>query len=193
MNTTVTPIISLDDYRSARGIDGVTEGAQATVQEIVSSPHRESADVSFGKFYPLGESEGSDIAEAITLLREGLEKIEQAIALCQEHDAIGSDDCLQQVVALLPELFVWGQCVGDGFSAVVLATFHCVKNAVGPLSERQLLELRSGLKKLLHAPYMDFEAALDIQEAYEGVGLDPDSKEVNKFSEFILKQGESVC
>src|SRR5437016_2844547 len=132
MNTTVTPIISLDDYRSTRGVDGATEGAQATVQEIVSSPHLESGDVSFGKFYPLGE--GSDIAEAITLLREGLEKIEQAIALCQEHDTIGSDDSLQQVVAFLPELFVWGQSIGDGFSAVVLATFHCVKNAGGPLS-----------------------------------------------------------
>jgi hypothetical protein len=192
MNSTVTPIVNLDDYRATREIDSVTQVAQATVQEIVTLPDRQSGEVSFSKFYPLGEPE-SGVAGAITLLREGLERIEQAITLCQEHDAIGCDDCLQQVVALLPELFVLGQSAGDGFSAVVLATFHCVKNVSGPCSERQLLELRSGLKKLLHAPYMDFEAALDIQEAYEGVGLDPDSKEINKFSEFIVKQGESVC
>jgi hypothetical protein len=192
MNSTVTPIVNLDDYRATREIDSVTQVAQATVQEIVTLSDRQSGEVSFSKFYPLGEPE-SGVAGAITLLREGLERIEQAITLCQEHDAIGCDDCLQQVVALLPELFVLGQSAGDGFSAVVLATFHCVKNVSGPCSERQLLELRSGLKKLLHAPYMDFEAALDIQEAYEGVGLDPDSKEINKFSEFIVKQGESVC
>jgi hypothetical protein len=85
-------------------------------------------------------------------------------------------------------LFVRGQSAGDGFSAAVLETFHCVKNASGPCNERQLFELRNGLKQLLHAPYMDFEAAMDIQEPYEGVGLDADSKEVNKFSEFIFCQ-----
>jgi hypothetical protein len=94
-------------------------------------------------------------------------------------------------MALLPELFVWGQSMGDGFSAVVLATFHCLRNAAGALSERQLLELRNGLKKLSIAPYIDFEAALDIQEAYEGVGLEPDAKEVIELSEFI-EQGEGI-
>ena len=57
------------------------------------------------------------------------------------------------------------------------------------MSERQLRELRSGLRKLATAPYIDFEVALGIQEAYESVGLEPDSKEVSKLSEFI-EQGE---
>jgi len=195
MNSTIAQIISLDEYRFTHRADGITEGPQATVQEIVNSPSpdRQSDEVSFSKFFPLGESEGSGISKALTLLREGLERIEQAITLCQEHNAIGCDDCLQQVLALLPELFVWGQSMGDGFSGVVLGTLHCIKNAGEPFSVRQLLELRGGLKKLSHAPYMDFEAALEIQEAYEGVGLDPDSKEVSNFNEFILKQGEGVC
>src|ERR1700730_11459686 len=149
MNSTTAQVVSLDEYRATHGVVGITEGLQATVQEIVNSPDRQSGHVGFGNFYPLGESEGSGIAGAITLLREGLEKIEQAITLCREHDAVGCDDCLQQVVALLPELFVWGQSAGDGFSAVVLATFHCVRNASGPCSERQLLELGNALKKLL--------------------------------------------
>jgi hypothetical protein len=73
------------------------------VQEIVTPPDRQSGEVSFSNFYPLGENESSVITGAITLLREGLERIEQAITLSHEYDAIGCDDCLQQVVALLPE------------------------------------------------------------------------------------------
>jgi hypothetical protein len=42
----------------------------------------------------------------------------------------------------------------------------------------------SGLKKLSHAPYIDFEAALTYKR-HEGVGLDPDSRR-GKLSEFIL-------
>jgi hypothetical protein len=63
----------------------------------------------------------------------------------------------------------------------------------GRSAKRQLLELRRGLKTLSLGPYIDFEAALDIQQAYEDAGLEPDSHEVGKLSEFIVKQGEGVC
>jgi hypothetical protein len=192
MNSASAEIINLENFRSTRGADGVRDMPQVIVREIADvPPERRSDEVTFTKFYPLGDNPASRLAEPIRLLRESVERMEQAVGLCRENDAVGCDDCIQQVVALLPELFVWGQSIGDGFNAVVLATFHCLKNAGGPLSEGQLLELRSGLKKLSTAPYIHFEVALDIQEAYEGVGLKPDSKEVSKLSEFV-EQGEGI-
>jgi hypothetical protein len=194
MESASAQVIILDDHRPTRGADGISDVQQASVQESHDNqPDRPNDDVSFVNFYPFGESQDSGITEAISLLREGLGRLEQAITSCREDDAIGCDDSLQQIVALLPELFVRAQSIGDGFRAVVLAAFHCVKNANGPFSERQLHELRSGLKKLSLAPYIDFEAALDIQQAYEDAGLEPDSKEVGKLSEFIRKQGEGIC
>jgi hypothetical protein len=194
MESTSAQVLVLDDYRPTRGADSISDAQQPSVQESdTGRTDGQSDDISFVNFYPLGEMQSSRITAVMMLLREGLEKLEHAITSCREDDAIGSDDYIQQAVALLPELFVSAQPIGDGFRAVVLATFHCVKNASGPLSERQVLELRSGLKKLAHAPYIDFEAALDIHEAYEVVGLEPDSKEVSKFSEFIRKQGDGIC
>jgi hypothetical protein len=135
MNSTPAQVIILDDHRPSRGADGVSDEPQATVQETVNSRARQSGEVSFTNFYPLGESQDSGIAQAIALLREGLERLDQAIVSCRDQDAIACDDCIQQVVALLPELFVRGQSIGDGFSAVVLSAFHSVKNANGPFSE----------------------------------------------------------
>jgi hypothetical protein len=188
MNSPSAEIVNLEEFRSTRGPDNVPDTPQITVREITDvAPARRGEEVTFTKFYPLGETPASRIAEPIKLLRESVERIEQALELFREHDAVGCDDCIQQVIALLPELFAWGQSIGDGFNAVI----QCLRNADGPLSERQLLELRSGLRKLATAPYIDFEVALGIQEAYEGVGLEPDSKEVSKLSEFI-EQAEGI-
>jgi len=153
MNSASAELVNLEEFRSTRGADNVPDTAQITVREIINVlPAQRGEEVTFTKFYPLGETPASRIAEPIKLLRESVERIEQALELLRENDAIGCDDCIQQVIALLPELFAWGQSIGDGFNAVVLGTFQCLKNVGGPLSERQLLELRSGLRKLVTAP-----------------------------------------
>jgi hypothetical protein len=154
---------------------------------------RAISQASFHEFYPLGDSSDvSGVTDTIAALKNAVQKLDEALSLQQEQDDIGCDDCLQQLIALLPDLFVRGRSIGDGFSAVILATFHGMKNS-GPLTEEQLLALRSGLLKVANAPYIDFDDALDIQETYEGVGLDPDSSEIGKLGEVIVSHGEGIC
>jgi hypothetical protein len=188
MESTNAKVVNLDDYRDTRGV--YDEGPQATVIEVTAGgSQRPNSQVSFIEFYPLRDNDASGITDTIAALQNAIQRLDEALSLQKHHDDIGCDDCLQQLVALLPDLFVRGRSIGDGFSAVILATFHSVKNAGGPLTDEQLVALRSGLLKVADAPYIDFDDALDIQERYEGFGLDPDSSEIGKLGEAIVGQG----
>jgi hypothetical protein len=188
MESSSAKIVQLDQFRATRA--GYEDVSQASVREVTGGfSQLATVQADFVEFYPVGDTR---VTDSIAALRQVIEKIDEALVFQRDHDEIPCDDCLQQVIGALPDLFVRSRSIGDGFGAVVLATFHSVKNADGPLTERQLLELRAGLRKIAHAPYIDFNHALDIQEAYEGIGLDPDSREIGAFGGIIFSQGEGI-
>jgi hypothetical protein len=195
MNSPSPRVVVLDDYRrrETRGSDNPVTFRATAREEMNSGLPRQNGDGDFREFYPLRGESDTAIDAAIKLLGEGLERFDQAIALRRDNDAIGCDDCMQRVRALLPELFVWGRAIGDGFRAVILATFHSLANADDLLTEPQLLVLRNGLREIRQAPYIDFETALSIQERYEDVFLDPDPKGIGRLGEMMLNGNESIC
>jgi hypothetical protein len=198
----IAQVVTLSEFRDARreatrgseyspiSQSTVTEIPHATIKEETNPDEapREHDTIDYRAFYPLGGVSDVIVDTSAKLLREGVARFEQAIALHREQDAIGCDDCVQRVRALLPELFVWGRKIGDGFGAVILATFHSIVNAGEALTERQLLELRNGLRAIGSAPYMDFDTAMSIQEKFERVTLDPDPKGISQFGEMSLQQ-----
>jgi hypothetical protein len=191
----IAQVVTLSEYRDARREE--TRGSegdpisQPTVIEETNKEEvpREHRAIDYRVFYPLGGISDVVVDASTKLLREGVERFEQAIELHREQDTIGCDDCVQRVRALLPELFVWGRKIGDGFSAVILATFHSIVNASDALTEPQLLELRNGLRAICSAPYMDFGTAMDIQDKFDRVTLDPDPQGISQFGEMSLQQG----
>ena len=150
-----------------------------------------SAIADFFDVYPLGREQSPVILAAMKLLQEARNTLDEAYRYRDMDDVVNADDCLLRLRALLPELFLC-RSIGDGLGSVVLATLHSLENARAPLSKEQVAEIRSAFIKLQREPYMPFEAALNLQEQYERVGLEPDSEALGELGGHILAEEESV-
>jgi hypothetical protein len=189
MDSGSAQVVRLDDYREppTRANAEVEPVLRATLREHTDfSRPRDNAASHFADFYPLRAQTDLQLARAITLLSNALSKFDEAVVALRSADLIAADDLLQQIRALLPDIFVISRKIGDGFAAVILATFHSLVNADSSLNEDQMIVLRNGLRKINSAPYADFQIALTIGEEYEDVGLEPDSHGLSVLGEAIL-------
>jgi hypothetical protein len=189
MNGTAAEVVDLATFRQTRGAEEAEPVARVMQGDVLLRPPApDTTSPGFQEFYPLGHAEDPQLQVAIRILNEGLVRLNEATEILRAGDDIGCDDCLQRLRAILPELFVVGRSIGDGFASVVLATFYCLQNEAGPFSEPQLLALRTGLRRILHAPYVDFEGSLNVQEVYESAGLDPDSRGITELGNSIIHE-----
>lgn len=189
MNSGTARIIQLDAYRDSntRGHDEPQTVQRITLREDVDfSSFRDYGASHFADFYPLRGQTDLELGRVILLLNNALDKFDEALVAFRADDYILADDWIQQIRALLPDIFVIGRKIGDGFAAVILATFNSLANVETSLNENQLIVVRNGLRKINSAPYSDFQMALTIQEEYEDVGLEPDSKGLGVLGEAIV-------
>ncbi len=122
-------------------------------------------------FYPNAEFSRPELKIAFILLDEITERLTEALHYSRDENFVGSDDCINRIVALLPELFCC-RSIGDGFSSIIVA-FNCsINNKNGEfLNEKELIVLLQVVKRINSEPFISFEEALNEIESIEDSGL----------------------
>ena len=121
--------------------------------------------------YPLRDTLKPELTTAFRLLDETLERIKDAIDAQRRDDLIASDDALQRLQMLLPELFCC-RTLGDGFGAIINAIYHGLRNRQGqPLQKNQVIAIGQALRKIRSEPFLEFEEAVEHIMAMEDTEL----------------------
>jgi hypothetical protein len=82
-----------------------------------------------------------------------------------------SDDAIQRVLAVLPELFCC-RSISDGFGAIINAVYHGIVNMRGePLEFVRIKAAKSAIRRLRTEPYLIFQDAVDQVISLENAGF----------------------
>lgn len=101
-----------------------------------------------------------------------IKHIDKAIAYYNENDLISSDDCIQHLFALLPEIFSF-RSLSDGFRAIVNTIFHAINNMKGiPINCQQMRIIRIAFMRAYTEPFLDFGEAVDEIMKLEDAGFE---------------------
>lgn len=157
------------------------ESAHPTIHFTVD--RRERIDIE--KLYPDKDILNAQLAAARSLLRDALHHAEDALATYQTSEFMQSDDAIQKIYALMPELFCC-RTLGDGFGLLIKAVFHSIQNSNGkPFDETQIAALQRTLTRLYNEPYITFQVALQLELLLEGTGLLVDPATLPHFIEAL--------
>lgn len=138
--------------------------------------HRPTHHTTLSDLYPVESLAPPHLHTALRLLGEGVKYLDDALSLHDEKDIVESDDRVQQLQQLLPELFCCRE-LGDGFAALILGIFHALQNQRGqPLTRDQVEGVRLALFRLREHPFMSLARAEEHLKAV-------DATEMNTFSE----------
>jgi hypothetical protein len=122
--------------------------------------------------YPVSQELRPELTTAFRLIEEGLALVALAIKEEREGDMISSDDAINRLQALLPELFCC-RSISDGFGAIINAVYHSIQNMQGtPLNADQLHALRKILNRVNTEPFLTYEEAVDEIITLEKVGFE---------------------
>ena len=106
-------------------------------------------------------------------------------------DLLASEISMQQVKALLPELFCC-RTIGDGFGASISALFHGIENHGSQgYDENQLISIRFMVQKLAEEPFLSFKDAEAIIDDLENIGFVIDLLEFEILAEALNVEGLS--
>lgn len=159
------------DWPAVSDLINVTATKMAVVRQV------QVVQVSSGRVEPTPEELYGGVADikvlgrAIELLIEGCQRLELALSAARIGDAIAADDEVQQLGALLPELFCCRQ-LGDGFGTVINSLQIALSNQHGnPLTERQISAALRAVRRIRNAPYLTFDQAVDAVIEMEDSGL----------------------
>lgn len=123
------------------------------------------------RLYPVEETRGAELNNSIQLISEALELTNEALETIQEDNIFGSEDAMQRVHLILPELFCCRE-LGDGFGMIVMGLFHAYKDLNGkPLNKEQICQYQYLLKTLLNEPFLSAEEAINKLVYLEELGL----------------------
>ena len=121
--------------------------------------------------YPEPTLIGQDLSTAIQLLTEAVELINNAIEHERRNEQLHADDAMQRMQMVLPELF-FCRSLGDGFGAIINGLFHALKNHGGsPLTEDQMMSIRSSLMTLQNEPFLEFAVAMEQIGSLQSLGF----------------------
>jgi hypothetical protein len=152
-------------------IDPAVSGPRVRIADKEESGIYAPGRVSTDDLYPLRDALSDVIAKAFALLAEGRQRTERAAAALQEGDRIASDDEINRLQALLPELFCC-RSIGDGFAAIIAAIHYGIKNMVGaPLNEQQLLAVGRLLRRVETEPFVNTDEVVNEIIFLEDTGL----------------------
>lgn len=127
--------------------------------------------ISIEELYPASEAIKPELNVALRLLSVSSTCIQEAIELLHIGDSVASDDAIQRLQAILPELFCC-RIISDSFGAMINATYHALKNQEGlPLTKHQIQAIGRAVSRIRSEPFMRFEAAVEEIMALEEVGF----------------------
>lgn len=131
-----------------------------------------SKKIDISELYPLSSELRPELSTAFALLDEGLHDVSVAIEMQNIGDMISSDDAINRLQALLPELFCC-RSLGDGFGSIISAIYQSITNMHGnPLNAKQLSALQVVLKRVQSEPFLEFNEAVDEIMALEDAGFE---------------------
>ena len=146
---------------------------------------RANERISTEALYSAKEVLSPQLGNVFRLLEEAIKRLDSAMQHFKDGKAMKSDDEINRLRALLPELFCCS-ALGDGFGATIGAIHHGIVNLGGaPLEELQLIELRKVIRRLQTEPFLSFEEAIDQQIVLEDVGFVVEPKEIDKLADFL--------
>ena len=152
--------------------DSTGEYEKVPIQVYTTDNRSTGRTIDTKELYPLSHEFRPELAKAFSLLSEGLEYITDAINGQREGDLISSDDSVQRLQALLPELFCC-RSIGDGFGAIINAIYHSIANMQGvALNAAQLEAIKRGLRRISTEPFLEFSEAVDEIIPLQDVGFE---------------------
>lgn len=139
--------VSISLYR-----DGLQPARLATIDELFSNLESTSR-----------------LKQALALLDGAIKQAEAALS--SDAQPVASDDDIQVLYSLLPELFCC-RSLGDGFAAVINALQQAAANQRGvPIDRPQIEAIMVILRKLRQSPFLPYADAVDIVLKLEDTGL----------------------
>jgi hypothetical protein len=163
-------------YKPTVPTDTPTAGTQQTKPKLrlvqdTGSREAEAGNISVDDLYPAPEAAAPELSVALRLLSTGLAYLREASDALRGGSDIAADSAVQQLQALLPELFNC-RVLGDGYGAIINATHNSLRNIHGsPLRSEQINTIRQVLQRARSEPFIHFESALNEIEKLEQVGF----------------------
>ena len=161
MNKPILKLVS--DNTAASSFDSSVQDeityARVSVDENSSSPLK--TRINTQDLYPASQELQPELARAFTLLDEATKKLDNSILAINDNDEITSDDCIQQLRMLLPELFCC-RTLGDGFASVINAVHYSIENQEDKFfNHSELSVLKFALNRIKTEPFISFDEAVD--------------------------------
>jgi hypothetical protein len=131
------------------------------------------------RLYSVEEKRGAELENSIRLLKEALSLAEGAFEFFEQGDLFGSEDSMQKIHMLLPELFCCRE-LGDGFGMIVMALYHAHNGRNdNPYDRAQILEVKHLLRVLLDEPFLPTKLAVERIINLEDCGLEVNPKRMS--------------
>ena len=164
------PTVTLDSYdTSAKTEIGIPEPAIRTTTSETDNPQ---GYIRTEDLYPVREKYNPALTTAYLLLDEGIDHVNESIKMLLDDNLLSSDDAIQRLQALLPELFCC-RGLGDGFGTVIISIFHALKNMNGvPLNIDQLRAMLNILKRVHTELFIEYDEAIDEIMILETTGFE---------------------
>jgi hypothetical protein len=170
-----TPLVTLSDERGRASL--LSEDNQ-TSTDVRNKPLHRVIQNEDGKFEARSIEEIYDtqyvsleFRNASRLLKEAQDYINQSIEYFQQGDMFASDDAINHLHALLPELFCCRN-LSESFGTIINSILHALRNRKGlALNENQLFALRRILESVRDAPFMRYDKAIDLIMDFEDAGF----------------------
>lgn len=130
-----------------------------------------AARIDVDELYPDRTLVSPLLGVALGLLDKALLHIQVAREAIQQDEQIDSDDAMQRLHGLLPELFCC-RAIGDGFGAIIDAVSNSIENLAGkPAAKDQILSIEQAITRIKQEPFIEFREASYQIDGLENVGL----------------------
>lgn len=159
------------------------------VVSIDGSPPAEKEPIGIDSLYPDASILRPILGHALRGLAAAKEAAEESLDALKRGELISSDESMQRLLALLPELF-YCRDLGDGFGAIVNALKYSFVNAHGlPFSEGQIRLIGQAVGRLRQEPFLPFDQAAELVGRLEDFGLQVDPPAFAELGELLDVEG----
>ena len=159
------------------------------VVPIDGSPQFEAEPIGIDSLYPELSLVRPILGHALGALAAAKEAVQESLEALKRGELISSDESMQRLQALLPELF-YCRDLGDGFGAIINAIRFSFENAHGtPFSEGQIRLVGLAVERLRQEPFLAFDQAAEFVGRLEDAGLNVDPSAFATLGELLDVEG----
>lgn len=159
------------------------------VVPIDGSPQFDAEPIRIDSLYPEASVVHPALGHALRGLAAAKEAAQESLEALKRGELISSDESMQRLQALLPELF-YCRDLGDGFGAIINALKFSFENAHGtPFSQEQIRLIGQVVERIRQEPFLQFEQAAELVGKLEDAGLRVDPSAFAALGELLDVEG----